>query len=59
MQGKSRQDRELWDAGELAGHLVPAGSVFAFLAERRGELFPDSFIADLFGSGTGPAVAAG
>jgi len=59
MQGKSRQDRELWDAGELAGHLVPAGSVFAFLAERRGELFPDSFIADLFGSGTGrPSLPA-
>jgi hypothetical protein len=25
-------DRELLDAGEMAGHLVPAGSVFAFLA---------------------------
>jgi hypothetical protein len=32
MQGKSRMDRELLDAGEMAGHLVPAGSVFAFLA---------------------------
>ena len=25
---RSRQDRELLDAGELAGHLVPEGSVF-------------------------------
>src|SRR6266705_1929838 len=51
MQGRSRLDRELLDAGELAGHLVPEGSVFAFLAEHRGELFPDSFTADLFTSG--------
>jgi hypothetical protein len=59
MQGKSRQDRELLDAGELAGHLVPAGSVFAFLAEHRRELFPDSFTADLFGSATGrPSLPA-
>jgi len=49
----------LLDAGELAGHLVPAGSVFAFLAEHRGELFPDSFTADLFTSRTGrPSLPA-
>ena len=59
MQGRSRQDRELWDAGEVAGHLVPAGSVFAFLAEHRAELFPDSFTADLFASRTGrPSLPA-
>jgi hypothetical protein len=59
MQGRSRQDRELWDAGELAGHLVPEGSVFAFLAEHRRELFPGSFIADLFTSRTGrPSLPA-
>jgi hypothetical protein len=59
MQGRSGQDRELWDAGEVAGHLVPAGSVFAFLAENRGELFPDSFTADLFTSRTGrPSLPA-
>ena len=59
MQGRSRQDRELLDAGELAGHLVPAGSVFAFLAKHRRELFPDSFTADLFTSGTGrPSLPA-
>ena len=59
MQGRSRQDRELLDAGELVGHLVPAGSVFAFLAEHRRELFPDEFIADLFDSRTGrPSLSA-
>ena len=59
MQGKSRMDRELLDAGEMAGHLVPPGSVFAFLAEHRRELFPDSFIADLFPSRTGrPSLPA-
>jgi hypothetical protein len=59
MQGKSRLDRELLDAGEMAGHLVPPGSVFAFLAEHRRELFPDSFTADLFSSRTGrPSLPA-
>jgi hypothetical protein len=59
MQGQSRMDRELLDAGEIAGHLVPPGSVFAFLAEHRRELFPDSFTADLFGSRTGrPSLPA-
>jgi hypothetical protein len=47
------------DAREMAGHLVPAGSVFAFLAELRRELFPDSFTADLFPSRTGrPSLPA-
>ena len=59
MQGISRADRDLWDAGDLTGHLVPPGSVFAFLAEHRRELFPGSFTADLFGSGTGlPSLPA-
>ena len=53
MQGKTRADVDLWDAGEVAGHLVPPGSVFAFMAEHRAELFPDSFTADLFPSRTG------
>jgi len=39
----------LLDAQALVGHLVPVGSVFAFLAEHRGELFPDVMFADLFG----------
>src|SRR6266704_3771150 len=59
MQGRSRPDRELLDAEMVAGHLVPAGSVFAFLAEHRRELFPDSFTADLFPSRTGrPSLPA-
>jgi len=59
MQGKSRMDRELLDAAALAGNLVPPGSVFAFLAEHRRELFPDSFVADLFPSRTGrPSLPA-
>ena len=52
-------DRELWDAGEVVGGLVPAGSLFAFLAEHRGALFDDGFIADLFPSKTGrPSLPA-
>src|SRR5450755_219717 len=59
MQGHRRMDRELLDAEAIAGHLVPAGSVFAFLAEHRRELFPDSFTADLFASRTGrPSLPA-
>lgn len=52
-------ERELLDAESLVGQLVPEGSVFAFLAEHRRELFPESFIADLFTSGTGrPSLPA-
>jgi hypothetical protein len=48
MQGFERADRQLLDAAALAGHLVPAGSMFAFLAARRTEVFPDAGYADLF-----------
>src|SRR4051794_8385952 len=41
------------NARALVGHLVPAGSVFAFLAEHRREVFPASLFEDLFPSGTG------
>lgn len=59
MQGAVRMDRELFDAGEIVGDLVPPGSVFAFLAEHRGALFDDGFIADLFASKTGrPSLPA-
>jgi hypothetical protein len=59
MQGISRTDHDLWDAGDVAGHLLPQGSVFAFLAEHRQELFPDEFTADLFPSRTGrPSLPA-
>src|SRR5260370_5295778 len=48
MQGFERMDREFTDAEMLAGHLVPAGSMFAFLAAHRAEMFPDAGYADLF-----------
>jgi hypothetical protein len=48
MQGFERADRQLLDAELLAGHLVPEGSMFAFLAAHRAEVFPDADYADLF-----------
>ncbi len=48
MQGFERMDRQILDAEMLAGHLVPAGSMFAFLAAHRAEVFPDADYADLF-----------
>jgi hypothetical protein len=57
VQGRSASDLELLDTATLVGHLVPAGSVYAFLAEHRGQLFPDGLFADLFPSGKGrPSV---
>jgi hypothetical protein len=53
MQGVERTDRELLDAAALVGHLVPEGSMFAFLAGHRRELFPDEAFADLFPSDRG------
>ena len=48
MQGVEGPGRELWDAGQVVGHLVAAGSMFGFLAEHRAEVFPDETYADLF-----------
>jgi IS5 family transposase len=59
VQGHSDPNRELLDAAALVGHLVPAGTVYRFLAEHRGRLFPDELFADLFPSGRGrPSVPA-
>ena len=58
MQGFERMDRELTDAELLAGHLVPAGSMFAFLAAHRGGVFPDADYADLFASFGRPSLPA-
>jgi IS5 family transposase len=59
MQGTSDPNAELLDAAALCSHLVPAGSVHAFLAEHRRALFPDELFADLFPSGRGrPSVPA-
>jgi len=41
-------DRQLLDTAALAGHLIPENSMFAFLAFRRAEVFPDADSADLF-----------
>jgi IS5 family transposase len=59
MLGRADDQRELLDAESVAGHLLPAGSVFGFLAEHRGSLFPDEMFADLFASVRGrPSVPA-
>jgi IS5 family transposase len=59
VQGSSDPNRELLDAQALVGHLVPAGTVYAFLAEHRQRVFPDELFADLFSSGRGrPSVPA-
>ena len=57
VQGRSQDQWDLLDVESVAGHLVPAGSVFAFLAEHRRRLFPDVMFDDLFPSGRGrPSV---
>jgi transposase len=59
VQGRSGRDRELLDTAALVGHLVAAGSVYAFLADHRREVFPDGLFGDLFPSGRGrPSVPA-
>jgi hypothetical protein len=59
MQGRSDPQRELLDVDAVAGHLLPAGSIYAFLAEYRGRLFPAAMFEDLFPSGLGrPSVPA-
>lgn len=59
MQGNGDRDPELLDAAALVGHLVPEGSVYAFLSEHRRRLFPDELFADLFPTRRGrPSVPA-
>jgi transposase len=58
MQGESDRQRELLDVESIAGHLLAAGSVFAFLAAHRHRLFPAEMFADLFPSARGrPSLA--
>ncbi len=60
MQGLNDPNRELLDAGALCRQLVDEGSVYAFLADHRGEVFPDDMFEDLFLSGRGrPSIPAG
>jgi IS5 family transposase len=59
MQGSSDGNPELMDAVALCRQLVPDGTVEAFLADHRRELFPDELFADLFPSGRGrPSIPA-
>ena len=59
VQGRSDPDREFLDAAALCRQLVPEGSVEAFLADHRRELFPDELFEDLFPSGRGrPSIPA-
>jgi IS5 family transposase len=60
MQGKADPDRHLLDAAALCRELIEEGTIYAFLADHRGQLFKDEDFADLFPSGKGrpstPAV---
>lgn len=59
MQGRSDPNRELLDAAALCRQLVPMGSVEAFLADHRHDLFPDELFEDLFPSTRGrPSIPA-
>ena len=53
VQGHSESNPELLDAAALCRQLVPDGSVEAFLADHRHEVFPDAMFEDLFPSGRG------
>jgi IS5 family transposase len=59
VQGQSDPNRELLDAAALCRQLVPEGSVEAFLADYRKEIFPDEMFEDLFASSRGrPSIPA-
>src|SRR5687768_17474165 len=59
MQGTSPAQHGVMDAESWLGALLPSGSVHAFLAEHRRDLFPDAMFADLFPSALGrPSVPA-
>jgi IS5 family transposase len=60
MQGLGNPNRELLDAGVFCRQLVAEGSVYAFLADHRDEVFPDDTFEDLFPSGRGrPSIPGG
>src|SRR5919112_2387099 len=59
VQDTSHPEHVVMDAESVSGHLLPPGSVYAFLAEHRRALFPDAMFADLFPSPRGrPSVPA-
>ena len=60
MQGLNDPNRELLDAGAFCRQLVGEGSVYAFLADHRGDVFADGMFEDLFPSRRGrPSTPAG
>jgi IS5 family transposase len=57
--GHGDPNREFLDAAALCRQLVPEGTVEAFLADHRRELFPDEMFEDLFISRRGrPSIPA-
>ena len=56
MLGSERLDRQLLDTMSVCGDLVPEGSVYRFLAEHRGRVFPDGMFEDLYGGRGRPSV---
>ena len=58
MQGRADPQREILDVESVAGHLLPVGGVFAFLAGHRHVLFPEAMFADLFKPGGRPSIPA-
>src|SRR5215813_14215362 len=53
MQGKGAREPVGADVWETCRELIPAGSVFAFLAEHREALFPAGMFADMYPSPNG------
>lgn len=59
MQGTTEINRQMLDAAAFCRGLVQQGTVHAFLADHRGELFKDEDFADLFRSSKGrPSIPA-
>ena len=59
MQGKSDPNRQMLDAAAFCRGLVEEGTIYAFLADHRDELFKEEDFADLFPSGRGrPSIPA-
>lgn len=55
MQGMQVSQRCFLDVEALAGELLAPYSAFAFVAQHRGRLFPDSMTKDMFLSHRGTA----
>jgi IS5 family transposase len=59
MQGKPDSSRQMLDAEVFCRGLVDNGTIYAFLADHRDELFKEEDFADLFPTGRGrPSIPA-